>query len=451
MTSPSSSTPPTVEVRAQVSRIVQSSAFGKKERLKGLLSFLVEKVLSGKGEDLTEIRLAQDVFGRRSRFEIGTDSLVRTTASRLRDELKSYYRGAGRRDPIVIAMAEFGYVPVIEYRQPVAKRTPDRSPDSLQVRALCKEGWHYLHRQAGPSLIKALGFFEEAVACDSTFVDAYCGIVDCCVLLNTTGQMSGLEVRRRAEAALLLAPRRDRNAKLLASAATIHAIFDWQWEQAEKEFRRALRLKPLAKIHFDFGSFCLLPIGRLEEAAEQLDSAREMDESSPRIMLHTAIVLYAQRRFAEAVDYCHAAMKMHAEFGGFQFWLGRIYAAQAEYDKALAAFSASSTRSPLLSIKGHQGYCLGRTGKESEAEALLQELESDRGAGQYVPPHAFALINLGLKRTDATFEWLERAADEYDMWLPLLLNVDPWLEHLRSDARAQRLLKRLNLAGHLSA
>ena len=76
--------------------------------------------------------------------------------------------------------------------------------------------------------------------------------------------------------------------------------------------------------------------------------------------------------------------------------------------------------------------------------ALLTELKAHR-AEKYLPPHALALAYLGLGHTDTAFRWLERGVDEYDVWLPLLLNVDPWFDEHRADTRIQNLLRRMCL------
>jgi tetratricopeptide (TPR) repeat protein len=439
--------PTDVEVQTQVARL--KGSFARKQTLITLLEFLVEKSLKGHTDDLSETRIAQDVFGKKEEFEGADNSIVRTNAARLRKELQAYYRYKGRLDPVVLALprsVRSGYILRITKRITTDNRHSS-SPTALsrRVRSLCKEGWHNLDRRVGEALWRALSFFEQAVELDPTNEEAHSGIADCCVILNTTGEMSGLEGQQRAETALgpaLLLNRK--SSKSLASAAAVHGMFRWQWERSESEFRRALRLKATAKIHFDFASFCLLPMGKLIEAEEQIERALDLEPNSPRIMLHKAIILYARQSYAEAIKECLDAIKMHADFGGHQFWLARVYTACGEYNRALASFAESWERAPLIGLKGHVAYCHGRIGNVGHAEAILHELQVHR-VDHYVPPHAFALAHIGLNQTDAGFGWLERAVDAYDVWAPLLLNVDPLLEGLRSNPRTLRLLRRMRL------
>jgi tetratricopeptide (TPR) repeat protein len=437
------------EAKDQLQHIVASPTFSKKRSLIKTLSFLVAKSLESPSEDLTGKRIAQDGFGKGAEFD-NSDSSVRVAMTRLRKALQEYYHSKGRRDAIIISLPKTGYHLTFQHRSSAKSQSVHQPTKiSLEVRKLCKEGWHHVGRRVGEALWRALEHFEEAARLEPTHVEAYSGIAHCCVLLNVTGEMSGIEGQRRAGKALGSGSLQKKDlARLLTSSATVHALFGWQWQQAEIEFRRALRLKATATAHFNFASFCLLPQGELEEAEREIHKALDLEENSPRIMLHKNIILYAQGRYPLAIQECATALKMHPDFGGFQFWLGRIYAAQGNYAKAVAALKESWDVAPLVATKGHWSYCCGCLGDNSEAERLLRDLEA-ASLTRYVPPHAFALANLGLGRTEAVFNWLERGIVERDAWVPLLLNVDPWLWNLRGNDRIQNYLKLIGLAPSL--
>ena len=93
---------------------------------------------------------------------------------------------------------------------------------------------------------------------------------------------------------------------------------------------------------------------------------------------------------------------------------------------------------------GDLGYALGVSGARAEAERMLSALLRKREAGAY-PAFPIALIQMGLGRTDATLDWLERAGDERHMgyYLP---SIDPIYDPLRSNPRFIALMQRANLA-----
>jgi hypothetical protein len=82
-------------------------------------------------------------------------------------------------------------------------------------------------------------------------------------------------------------------------------------------------------------------------------------------------------------------------------------------------------------------------GRRDEAQAILAELMS--GSQQrYVSPFDIATIHIGLGDTDRAFEWLEKAYEGRSQWM-VGLAVDPRVDSIRSDARFESFLQRLNL------
>jgi hypothetical protein len=89
------------------------------------------------------------------------------------------------------------------------------------------------------------------------------------------------------------------------------------------------------------------------------------------------------------------------------------------------------------------GYAHAVTGQEAEARRILAELRERREQGEYVAPTEFAAIHLGLGERN------ERArlarAHEADRGARIFLKLDPIFAPLRTEARFQRLLRRLRL------
>lgn len=105
------------EVQAQLERILDSPSFRAASQVSIFLRYTMEKTLAGESSLLKETLLGVEVCGRPG-FDPRTDTVVRTTASRLRNRLADYYAGPGANDPIVIEYPRGGYVPVWRPRQP---------------------------------------------------------------------------------------------------------------------------------------------------------------------------------------------------------------------------------------------------------------------------------------------------------------------------------------------
>jgi tetratricopeptide (TPR) repeat protein len=97
------------EIRDQLHRILDSSGFKSSARLVCLLKFLVNEVLAGNGESLSEYRVGTEALSLAQNFDPSTKSLVRSHAARLRKALASYYNCEGKNDDILISMPATGY------------------------------------------------------------------------------------------------------------------------------------------------------------------------------------------------------------------------------------------------------------------------------------------------------------------------------------------------------
>ena len=102
------------EVGAALSRVMASEPFANSKRLRRFLAYIVDRTLAGETESLKEYGIALAVFDREASFDPRVDSIVRVEARRLRQQLESYYRSAGARDPLVIDLPKGSYVPVFE-------------------------------------------------------------------------------------------------------------------------------------------------------------------------------------------------------------------------------------------------------------------------------------------------------------------------------------------------
>ena len=118
-------------VREQLERILASAEFVASDRLREFLRFVVEETLAGRAGQLKAYTIALAVFGRDGSFDPQTDPVVRMEAGKLRRRLETYYLGAGRNDPVRIAIPKGGYV--ASFRQypdveAVAPKPVARSP-----------------------------------------------------------------------------------------------------------------------------------------------------------------------------------------------------------------------------------------------------------------------------------------------------------------------------------
>ncbi|TPL02121.1 MULTISPECIES: tetratricopeptide repeat protein [unclassified Mesorhizobium] len=155
-------------VRETLERLLASETFGRSERARRLLRYLVEREQAGEADRLKGVSIAMDVFGKDGDFDASTDAVVRVQAGRLRELLEQYFSNEGVAEPVRIAIPRGGYVPSYELnaiRLPGNGRSASgaiaRSGASADAAPAAAE---YLH---GPTLGEPVTLMAPAAAAQS--------------------------------------------------------------------------------------------------------------------------------------------------------------------------------------------------------------------------------------------------------------------------------------------
>jgi len=126
-------------IRAQLDRVLRSTRFSDAPRISAFLRFVVEKSLAGERDQIKEIVIGMEVYGRGGSFNPQVDSIVRVEASRLRSKLRDFYLHEGQGDPIRIELPKGSYAPEFHETGPqqvAVAAAPKRKP-WIVVAAAC--------------------------------------------------------------------------------------------------------------------------------------------------------------------------------------------------------------------------------------------------------------------------------------------------------------------------
>jgi tetratricopeptide (TPR) repeat protein len=221
------------------------------------------------------------------------------------------------------------------------------------------------------------------------------------------------------------------------SLAHAKARAHWNWLDAALEFQHAIRLDPAyATGHHWYARCCLVPLGRLDEARDEIMLAHSLDPVSSIIAREVASIHYYRRDYEGALAHCDQAIELNPHFPHAYFILSLVQEKLGDFDEALAALlrgSQLAPKSPRMIAS------LGRA-RAIASLAELDELERTR----HVSPWERAILFLGMKDYDRCFEQLGLAL--HDRFFDLtLLGVDPRFDDLRTDERFERLLQKVGV------
>jgi tetratricopeptide (TPR) repeat protein len=182
---------------------------------------------------------------------------------------------------------------------------------------------------------------------------------------------------------------------------------------------------------------------RPEEGLAALKTAEQLEPLAPMMETQLAAGLYVTGKLAEAEEACQTALELEPHFWPALYFQALICEQEGRYEQAVQelgkAVELSAGNPQTIASLAH---VYARAGDRGEARRLLQELESRRSLGGYVPPFVIALVQTGLFDRGAAFESLESAYYERSPHIGLWLTTEPRLEILRSDPRYSELVAR---------
>ena len=149
-----------------------------------------------------------------------------------------------------------------------------------------------------------------------------------------------------------------------AASAYIRAYYEWDWRAAEREFRRALELRPsYADAYFSYSRF-LASRRRLDEAIAQLGRAVELDPLSLPLLANRALLDYFAGRYDEAGKRLREILKSDSSDVTGKWGLALVEEQEGRPGQAIALLEPISGSSlNRKSSLGHAYAVAGRTAR----------------------------------------------------------------------------------------
>jgi TolB-like protein/DNA-binding winged helix-turn-helix (wHTH) protein/Flp pilus assembly protein TadD len=321
---------------------------------------------------------------------------------------------------------------------------PALSQQDYEAYDLYLKGLYALNKRTPRSLDQAISYFQQATEKNPRFAQAYAGLADSYALSRGYSLTPESAVMSKARTAALRALEIDNS---LAEAHTALGLivqnYDWDWQTAEKEFRRAIQLNPnYATAHHWYAEH-LAWRGRFDEAFEESERARQLDPLSLIIATDNGAILYLSRQYERAIQKCQAVLEMEPNFPRAHLRVF-AYAQQGRYQDALADIEQwrKVQEGPWIWVA--QAYVYGRSGQQAQARRALAKLERFNRR-QSIDPGALLFSHIGMGNNDLAFATMEKAYAQHSNVMTTL-KVDPIFDPLRSDPRFADFTHRVGLS-----
>jgi TolB-like protein/DNA-binding winged helix-turn-helix (wHTH) protein len=282
----------------------------------------------------------------------------------------------------------------------------------------------------------ARDFFQKAISEDPNYASAYVGLAETW-FDRSVAEEGPVKEREAIEKALQLDP-------TLAEAHVALGVLEhlrfWNWADSERELKRAIELNPnLANAHAEYASF-LEDMGRFDEGMREYMRAQELD---PGHFGPQPSPFYVRREFDKAIEMDRNDIARQA-FGVYPHWdLAQNYEAKGMHDDAVREWEVVLRMAGYDDMANVMHRTFEAAGYKGALKEWVREMELARTQGENISPGMLAQVYSYLGDRDQVFEWLEKAYEEREAYLPGL-KVDAFWDNIRPDPRFQDLVRRLN-------
>jgi TolB-like protein/DNA-binding winged helix-turn-helix (wHTH) protein/Tfp pilus assembly protein PilF len=328
---------------------------------------------------------------------------------------------------------------------PYPARPPVLSADAYQAYDLYLKGRYFWNKRSPQGFQQAINFFQQAIAKDPNYARAYSGLADSYSLMSGyDNSFTANQVMPKARAAALKAVQLDDGlAEAHASLAVIAQNYDWDWQTAENEYRRAIQLDPnYATAHHWYAEFLALQ-ARFDEAFAEMGRARQLDPLSLIVASDNGAILFYSRQYEAAIEQFRGVLDAEPNFPRAQMVV-YAYVQNGMFADAITSVRKWRGTDDTAWNWSETAYAYGRSGQQAQARSALQKLEQLNQRRQ-VDAALFVVAYVGMDNKDEAFAWLQKAYLEHSPNLTAL-KVSPIYDPLRSDPRFEAILRGVGLA-----
>jgi TolB-like protein/predicted Ser/Thr protein kinase len=410
-------------------------------------------VFKGKREDIREI-------GRKLKVDKVLEGSVRKAGNRLRITAQlinvsdGYHLWSERydremedvfaiQDEITLAIVDKLRIKLLGRDKEILTTRYTGDPEAYSLYLKGRFFWNKLNTGG---FEKAREYFKKAIEKAPKLAVAYAGLADSYWWSSFWGNLPPRQTYPKAREASKKAIEMDyKLGEAHASLASTYTHYDWDWEAAEREFNRALELVPGSSYVHLYYSLYLNLRRRYNEAIIHARRAQELDPVSGFCNTNLAHRLWHARRYDEAIEEFEKWLEIEPNDWFAYHHLSEIYLEKSMINEAIAGINKSVDLSGGVPLNIAAAVMIHyRFGNNEVAERLFDSLK-ERAKHEYIPPMCFISIHMVRGEMDQAFEWVKRAYEVRDSFLPWLrvTPMDSW--HIAIDPRIDELLDRLGL------
>jgi len=323
------------------------------------------------------------------------------------------------------------------------KKLATHKTENWEAYNLYLKGRYYWEKFTDDDMRKAVDYFQQAIDKDPNYALAYAGLADAYHELAYTSLPSEMMPRSKAASTKAL--------QLDASVGDAHSAlawvlwrYDWNFPEAEKEFRLAIELEPNAGSNGrGMYPLFLYSMKRFDQGVAEHKQAMALDPLNLIQNTNVGDGLYYAHQYDRAIEQYQKTLELDPNFSSAHFGLANAYDRKGMYKEAIAEWQKGFTADADPRTADLIGKAYSVSGYKGAMQAWLDDLISHSTRG-YVAPLDIATLYVRLGERDHALEWLEKGYQARDANM-VDIATEPTYDSLHSDRRFTDLLHRVGL------
>jgi TolB-like protein len=324
-------------------------------------------------------------------------------------------------------------------------RLTKRYTENIEAYQLYVRARRWCERRSPEGFRRGTEYLTQAIQMDPNYALAYAELAQCisvpCYYGAVDPNVAYPKARDAALRALEIDPNLPEGHGVLA---TIVKNYDWNWREAENEYKRAIELNPnYATAHYHY-SYLLAELGRFEEAISEATEALSRDPMSGLLNAGLAFVLLLARKLDQSIEQAHTALEVDPNMTLSYWTLGTAYEQQGRYQEAVETYEKGIALGGALVIsRALIARAQGKSGDRERAWGAIRELQ-ELSKTRYVSGFSLAIVYEGLMERELAIKALESACENRATNL-IQMKAWPHFDNLRDDSRFQEIERRVGL------
>ncbi len=306
------------------------------------------------------------------------------------------------------------------------------------------QGRFYWNKRTDEGGKKAFEYFQQAIDKDPNYALAYIGLAETHLLDRFPDRF--VKASALALKALEIDPTLGEAHNVLAQ---IKESGEWNFAEAEKEYKRAIELNPNYATAYHWYAEFLAEMGRFDESFAMYKRALELDPLSLAISTDLGMAYYYARQYDRAIEHLKKLVELDPNYVRTHDYLAKVYEEKGMFEEAITEIEKLNAlrgedMQEFTRDKAKVEDALRKSGAKGYWQKILEFNKEGIQKGNSVYPPDMAMLYARLGERDEAFRWLEKAYEERSVPLTRL-KVSPEWDNIRSDPRFQELLRRIGL------